>query len=55
MERSLSMAPLRTQMIVDYDNFQKDLETAGKIGVNQAERISQGMNKTLKAGENSLK
>lgn len=49
------MAPLRTQMIVDYDNFQKDLETAGKIGVNQAERISQGMNKTLKAGEKLTK
>lgn len=51
MAGGISLAPLKTEIIVDIDNFKSDMSKAATIGVKEAERISKQLSTTAKVGD----
>lgn len=51
MAGSIELAPLKTEIRVDIDNFKSDMHKAASIGVNEASRISKKLSTTAKTGE----
>lgn len=47
----IKLAPLKTEIKVDIDNFKRDMSKASSIGVGEAQKISKQLSTTLKVGE----
>lgn len=51
MAGGIKLAPLKTEIKVDIDNFKSDMHKAAAIGVSEAERISKSLSTTAKIGD----
>lgn len=51
MAGGMTLAPLRTEIRVDLDNFRNDMERAGEVGASEADRLSQRLSSTAKVGD----